>query len=176
MHYHSCPHQKDWISCRWTSRVTLICFVMMKVTLSKICNEVRIQTECIPSWSLSMTSNIGHGITSSDRMVWYNVCQILLGSGKCLANCMNTYSLAGFQPQLYACHFVKMETSNARTSVSVYFDSWALNRLFLTETSGHNDDLVIPCTVSVSFPFDIVLPTAVYLSNVMSLLSKCCSL
>ena len=37
---------------------------------------------------------IGHGITSSDRMVWYNVGQILLGSGKCLANCMNTYSLA----------------------------------------------------------------------------------
>ena len=67
----------------------------------------------------------------------------------------------GFQPQLYACHFVKMETSNARTSVSVYFDSWALNRLFLTETSGHNDDLVIPCTVSVSFPFDILLPISI---------------
>ena len=64
----------------------------------------------------------------------------------------------GFQPQLYACHFIKMETSNASTSVSVYFDSWALNRLFLTETSGHNYDLVIPCTVSVSFPFDILLP------------------
>ena len=49
---------------------------------------------------------------------------------------------------------LKCATSNASTSVSVYFDSWALNRLFLSETSGHNDGLVIPCTVSIWFPFD----------------------
>ncbi len=44
---------------------------------------------------------------------------------------------------------LKCAISNVSTSVSVYFDSWALNRLFLSETSGHNDDLVIPCTLSV---------------------------
>ena len=56
---------------------------------------------------------------------------------------------------------LKCATSNASTFVSVYFDSWALNRLFLSETSGHNDDLVIPCTVSVWVPFDILLPISI---------------
>lgn len=56
---------------------------------------------------------------------------------------------------------LKCAISNASTSVSVYFDSWALNRLFLSETSGHNDDLVIPCTVSVWFPFDRLLPISI---------------
>ena len=53
---------------------------------------------------------------------------------------------------------LKCAISNASMSVSVYFDRWALNPLFLSETSGHTDDLVIPCTVSVWFPFDRLLP------------------
>ena len=56
---------------------------------------------------------------------------------------------------------LKCAVSNASTSVSVYFDSWAHNRLFLSETSGHNGDRVIPCTVSVWFPFDRLLPISI---------------
>ena len=56
---------------------------------------------------------------------------------------------------------LKCANSNASTSESVYFDSWAFNRLFLSETSRHNDDLVIPCTVSVWFPFDRLLPICI---------------
>ena len=47
----------------------------------------------LPSCLLSVATNMRHGITSSDRMEWYNVSQILLGSDQCLANCMNTLIL-----------------------------------------------------------------------------------
>ena len=43
---------------------------------------------------------------------------------------------------------LKCGTSNASTSVSVYFGSWAPDRVFLSETSGHNDGLVILSQVS----------------------------
>ena len=77
------------------------------------------------------------------------------------------YSLASLMSRISTMHSfmhaisLKYATSNASMSVSVYFDSWALNRLFLSETSGHNDDLVIPCTVSVCFPFDRLLPISI---------------
>ena len=34
-------------------------------------------------------------------------------------------------------------------------------RFFQSQASGHNGDLVIPCTVSVWFPFDIFLPISI---------------
>ena len=64
---------------------------------------------------------------------------------------------------------LKCATSNASTLVSVYFDSWALNRLFLSETSGHNDELVIPCTVSVWVPFDRLLPISIPIKMLFTL-------
>ena len=56
---------------------------------------------------------------------------------------------------------LKCATSNASTSESIYFGSRAFNRLFLSETSGHNDGLVIPYIVSVWYPFHIFVPISI---------------
>ena len=119
VHYHTCPPQTDCTSCICTSRLT--CMFRHEGHPNEDVQGDQDSNRMPSNLSSFSGQQYGTRYTPSDRMEWYDVSQILLGSSQCLANCMNTRILwlhrcTGFHPQLS----LNCATRNANTSVSVY--------------------------------------------------------
>ena len=110
-----------------------------------------------------MASNTGHGITSSDRMVWYNVGQILLGSGKCLANCMNTYSLASLMSRTSTTALCMPFLMQSVTPARQCRFTLIVQHLTVCSYLKPPDTMIILLSLALSvwFPFDRLLPISI---------------